>query len=583
MAIDRGSTLLLEELFDSQGPAFLDELRRVDDAGSLQAFADRWASDPRPWARGQILAYLAAPLASPGHEPLVKRLFKHAEGCKDDELMAAFLLAFDRLVRRVRRIRHRWDASVNAVLDEELLVCVRNTIPRARKGKDFLGRPISWRGRVKKGALLFSHRTRHHLRRRAWRYFRRMGFSRPSAYLEAVPRFLIAYRDEDLATGENILDSWGLMNALFRHSPALRFGASQVRVAEGHSLSELSSAPRFPVLWGSAEALPRLFDLVLEARSRLVRVWAIKTLERLHQERLAGLEPLRIKRLLEHDDEEVQRFGADLLTRARGLSTLPVDGWLELLGTESVAALETICRLFEANVGGDRLTLTQCLAIASASAAPVARLGAAYLRIRQIGPDQVRELAVLADARCPALAAELASLSLGRLGAPEVYDPDPVSRFFDSRSIQVRQKAMEWLVENPQARDDARLWARLLETPFDEVRHWIVTQLEARVSLPGAGPAELVPVWCSLLLAVHRGSRSKGKAIRQLGEAIRRDPAQAGSLLPVLAVALRSVRASEMRAGLAAAVGALQACPELEELLKRHVPELSTSLGEGGR
>ena len=62
--------------------------------------ADRWRIDPRPWARQQLLNYLRLPFDQPGHQPVVKRLFKHAESKGDDEVMAAFLVAFDLLVRR---------------------------------------------------------------------------------------------------------------------------------------------------------------------------------------------------------------------------------------------------------------------------------------------------------------------------------------------------------------------------------------------------------------------------------------------------------------------------------------------------
>src|SRR5690348_12829204 len=92
---DRGSMLLVEECFATQDAGFLDALRQVDSPKLLAAFADRWKRDPRPWAREQIFAYLDLPLNCPGHQPVVKRLFKDAEERKDDELMGAFLVAFD--------------------------------------------------------------------------------------------------------------------------------------------------------------------------------------------------------------------------------------------------------------------------------------------------------------------------------------------------------------------------------------------------------------------------------------------------------------------------------------------------------
>src|ERR1043165_8691166 len=99
------SMILVEECFATQDAGFLDALRRIDSAKLMAAFAERWKKDTRPWARAQLLAYLERPLNCPGHQPLVKRLFKDAEERKDDELMGAFLVAFDTLVRRVRKVR----------------------------------------------------------------------------------------------------------------------------------------------------------------------------------------------------------------------------------------------------------------------------------------------------------------------------------------------------------------------------------------------------------------------------------------------------------------------------------------------
>src|SRR5262245_8727813 len=96
-----GSWLLVQELFERDDPSFVDELRKLDDADALGAFAPRWLADRRPEARQRLLEYLDRPLNAFRHEALVKRLFKLAENMGDDELMGAFLVAFDRSVRRV--------------------------------------------------------------------------------------------------------------------------------------------------------------------------------------------------------------------------------------------------------------------------------------------------------------------------------------------------------------------------------------------------------------------------------------------------------------------------------------------------
>src|SRR6266498_4238956 len=104
---ERGQMLLAEEYFAAENAAFLETLRRVNQPKTLAGFADRWKKDPRPWARQQVLDYLAQPLNCPGHQPVVKHLFKHAEENNDHELMAAFLVAFDRQVRREIRTKRR--------------------------------------------------------------------------------------------------------------------------------------------------------------------------------------------------------------------------------------------------------------------------------------------------------------------------------------------------------------------------------------------------------------------------------------------------------------------------------------------
>jgi len=92
--------------------------------------------------------------------------------------------------------------------------------------------------------------------------------------------------------------------------------------------------------------------------------------------------------------------------------------------------------------------------------------------------------------------------------------------------------------------------------------------------LPGAGADELAPLWCSVLLGVHRGGRQKVEATRQIARALADDPSRAEKLLPVLAVAVRSVRPAEARAGLAALVAAVEARPELRTLVQEYLPEL---------
>jgi hypothetical protein len=56
---------------------------------------------------------------------------------------------------------------------------------------------------------------------------------------------------------------------------------------------------------------------------------------------------------------------------------------------------------------------------------------------------------------------------------------------------------------------------------------------------------------------------------------IGRHPARAGELLPVVVVAVRSLRAPERRGGLAGVAKLLSACPELQPTIATLLPELS--------
>jgi hypothetical protein len=194
--------------------------------------------------------------------------------------------------------------------------------------------------------------------------------------------------------------------------------------------------------------------------------------------------------------------------------------------------------------------------------------------MRVIARGEVASLAALADAQCPAVAEALCSWALAQLGAPDYYDVETVSRFFDSLTRETRKAAWAWLIPGSAGYNDPVLWSRLAETPFDDLRLLLVDHLALRVKTPQLSADALAPVWCAVLLGVHRGGRQKLKAVRQIAEAVARDPASASKLVPVLAVAVRSVRGPEMRAGLAAVMTLLASRPELADVVHARLPEL---------
>ena len=132
-----------------------------------------------------------------------------------------------------------------------------------------------------------------------------------------------------------------------------------------------------------------------------------------------------------------------------------------------------------------------------------------------------------------------------------------------------------WMTaDSARALGDPALWSRLAETPHDDIRLRVVDYLQRQTKLAGADANRLENIWRSVLLGVHRGGRQKAKAVRQISQAIVENPQRVDTLLPVLAVAVRSVRGPESRAGLAAVVTLAESRPELAEAVRRHLPEM---------
>ena len=578
------STLLIDELFARQDGEFIERLREVRSSQYLAALADRWNRDPRPWAREQVMDYLSLPMDRPGHHPLVKRLFKHAEAQRDDELMAHYLVAFDRLIRRRRRMAYRYDWQTRTSWREETLYSPQDQILRAQPARvvdnPFTRRKITLPAheRAPKNGRLYTYRTRHYLRRRAWRYFRWLGFGRPGDYPYAVAKALQLYRDDDFAHGENILDNWSLLNIAFRGSEALKFRTNGVGVADGRSLAELTAAPRFEKLWQAPTSTNVLLHLAKKADARLVRVWAIQLLKRHHLANLQSLSTDQLLELLDHHDGDVQQFGASLLDSLSGIDLWTVSTWLRLLETRNLNALAVICNAMTSRVRSDRLTTEQCVELACARVTPIAKMGLSWLCERTIGVNELPTLGRLAVAQCEAVGAEIANYAFERIGTKAAYQTDVAVNFFDSLNPEVRRGAWQWLTPDSPGYQDADLWSRLFESPDDETRIRLVESLRQRadglVGPRALARRDLSPLWTSVLLGVHRGGRAKIQALRQISQAIAERPERAESLLPVLAVAIRSVRPAEARVGLSAILSAVAKRPEIEPLLAKGLPEL---------
>lgn len=579
------SFLLIEEYFASQDERFLTALCQFEDWKPLGAFAHRWIADHRPWARAQLLEYLSRPLNHRGHQSLVKRLFKTAEEKADDELMAAFLVAFDRFVRHKRRTRWNYDWQTRSSSQSEELTLKYAAAPlqthwkgRNPRTGDRIEVPIPARPNQR----LFKHKTRYYLRRRVWRYFRWMAFKRPDDYCKAITKALSAYRDEDLAQAEDLFDSWSLMRACYGDGKQVEHSTAHHWLAEGVSMGDLRPAPFKSKLWNTEMCFQLLMRLLAEAQSRFVRLWTIQHIEAVFAERMAILGFAGLIPLLSHVDEEVSAFAAKHLQNSPHLEKLPLDDWLKMLQSPHHATLSFICDAMQKHVRADRLSLAECIRLACAPQVPISQLGVTWLKSRTLStPDDRSLLTKCGQTQCAATAAELAAWALSHFTSPANYNREVLTSLLDCQHKEARAVAMEWLTapDSPAAGDSAT-WARLVETPYDDIRLPLLAALERKTAGEANGQAgvsidAIAPVWSTVLLGVHRGGRAKLKAISQLKHALLKSPNRLPQLLPVLRAAARSVRKPESAAALSAICELAVELPETAKTIFAELPEIA--------
>ena len=207
--------------------------------------------------------------------------------------------------------------------------------------------------------------------------------------------------------------------------------------------------------------------------------------------------------------------------------------------------------------------------------APVAELGLRWTRSHCGEATDLRSLRPLADARAPRVRAEAIEWLGGLLAESARTAPEDARELIDSKHAEVRRAGLA-LMQRRFA-DEPALWAALGETPYDDVRSQLVTALSRWEQQLDA--ESLRRVWATTLLAIHRGGRAKRAVVVQVAERLVRCPEAAEELLPLLAIALRSVRVSERRSGLALLARAACRQPALAAAAARLLPELRI-LGE---
>jgi hypothetical protein len=584
--ISRGSWLLAEELLERGDAAFVDELRNIADPDKLGLFSAKWYADKRPASRRLMFEYLARPLNAFRHEALVKRLFKLAEKNGDDELMGRFLVAFDRSIRRVRKSRTRYDWNTRESWTEESIQAKANsTMPRDTRYLSYYdiktGKQTPWEHSPQREAKrLFSLKTRKYLRRRAWRYFRQLGKQQQSPrYLTAVVDILQQYADEDVHNGVALLDNWGLVHILFHHSPAIVAKPNGWQLAPDGNLAALSAAPAFLSMWQASSA--PLLVLLKQAQCRVVRQWTVQMLRAHHPKALTSLPLAELLQLLASSDQDIAQLALEALRGSPNLGLLSVEQWLQLLDDANPNTLDLLCELLIERLAPGSVTIAQAVKLACSRPLPVAQLGLKWLQAKKPASAEECELLLsLAEAEADPVRGPAIAWLKGVLSASPHFQARWILDLLDSRHLDVRREAWQWFLAEPRASHNVSLWQRLLESPYDDIRLPLVEHLEANTKQPlpidrSQFNPELVRfLWASVLLNIQRGHRHKPQVVAQIVNRLQRQPQEAAELLPILSVALRSIRGPEFRAGLAGVVVALERSPELAPAVKSVFPEL---------
>ena len=565
------------QLFQSGSPEFVTQIRLVTAATQLAPFAERWYRDPRPEARRMLLDYLRQPLNAPRHEPLVKRLFKLADTAGDDEAMGYFLAALDRTIRRRRSTKSRWNSRLGVLESAESVVIPSNTVlPRYDRTYSQSGF-LDHRETLIGGRFLYSIPTRHYLRRRAWRYFRQLGRRQPERYVPAISAALKLYTDADIPGGLGMLDNWGLCHILFHYSPTLRSTPRGWYVAKGGQLALLQPDPIYRKLW--LKSPEPILDVLVKARCRTVALWGAKMLRRHFPERLATVPIEELVEWLAADNAVLNDLALELLETRPGLERIPVESWLRLTESGRPELLDRICELIRRAVRPEQVTFSGAVRLAMARPVPLARLGRLFLEgKRPENDDELRALFDLREAPAEPLRSDLVRWATQVLRERADFQPMWVLEFLDARFEDVREVGWEWLQNEARARDDVGVWQRLLESPYDNIRLRLIRMLELRARL-GDGLSRFSDehvrvLWATVLLNIHRGARVKPVVVGQVMNRLSTHPDEAGELLPIIAIVLRSVRGPEFRAGLSGIAGYVEKNPDRRALVEAIFPEL---------
>ncbi len=323
--------------------------------------------------------------------------------------------------------------------------------------------------------------------------------------------------------------------------------------------------------------------MIVRARCHPVRQWAVRMLGRVPAEARAAMSVEELAGLLGHADPEIVSAALDWLREAPDLALVSPERWLAVAESASPESLEMLAEIMARQIAADRVSLANAVRLAACRPLPMARLGLSWLKARAPSPDDDRRsLTLLLEAESEPLRPEILAWLRSAMESSSAFEVGWVLDFLDCRHADARGEGMKWFLGDPRLHDEVMLWQRLLESPHDDVRLPLAADLEERLA-KGDGKLDLSLsldsdrlrlLWASVLLNVRCGSRVKPRVIELVAHRLGHRPEEAALLLPLLGVALRSLRAPERRAALLAVVRLVENRPETIPLVQRSFPEL---------
>ncbi|CAN5524252.1 hypothetical protein BH10PLA2_BH10PLA2_32620 [soil metagenome] len=294
---------------------------------------------------------------------------------------------------------------------------------------------------------------------------------------------------------------------------------------------------------------------------------------RRHQWDWLGQQPLSSCLLLiDHADADVMTLGFELLEAHAELNSAPIATWLTRLDGDNFDRLERLSALLEKGLDPARVPLTGLIQLTSHRSLPVARLGLTLLRrLPTLGPDNVSDLLPLAQAECASLRIEIATWLRDFLQQHAQSTGDGMLELLDSKFSETRAIGWTWLQDSPQHNDPA-IWQKLLESPYDDIKLSLIANLSKLAE--SANQDMICWLWASVLLNLHGGGRYKAGVVKQITARLGKHDSETERLLPLLTIAVRSLRGPEFRTGLRAVVTLFETKPGLREAITKLFPEL---------